>query len=311
MKAVGNDWFEPAMQGSLHAGFERLLCIEEQKLQFVRAIKQAIVSPIPHGPDRLSVLHEDVRNLEKSLRLRLDLLPIDRPQAWFRHSPAKDKSPIAKALHEEPIFARFEESRAASIGHLLPDLWKTKQVACPTYDPTYSIWGRLLLLNKKLQQLNQLGSPFQDIHIDEFPDAVPDELQSPSLAQFCFGLAQRMRHCQRDLETCYALLWSRSETFLLALHRQHMKTKSEERRKQGEEARKDGEERQRTEGRPPRPIDEALRFMNFGRLPAFGDLRQRYRTMAQSLHPDRGGNEERFKALTAHYQVLLKQLQRF
>lgn len=301
MGVVTLDWFEPALQGSgsWAAGLDRLIALEETKLQFVRCLKSALCHPVPHAPDRIALLHQDVKILDQTLQLRLGVLAMDRPQAWFRHSPATERGPFAATVFEEPIFARFDESRASTIRHLLPELWRLQQVNSSGYDPSASLWGRLLQLNKKYAELRQLPHPFHDVCIDEFPDALPDDVSSPALVQFSTLLSQRMRSCQRDLENCFQRLWSRSESFLYALHIQHMSSK----------ARQQGQSGGRSQ-RLSQALSDALHFMNFGAIPSTEDLKQRYRAMAQTLHPDKGGNEERFSLLTQHYQQILQALRR-
>lgn len=315
MVALNLDWFEPATQnlGNLPASLDRLICIEESKLQFARCLRAALCNPVPHGPDRLTAFLQDVRLLQQTLQHRLGILAIDRPQAWFRHSPTQERGPFAVAVFEEPIFSRFDESRAVAIRHLLPELWRKRQASCLEFDPAVSIWGRLLQLNFRLAQLNQLASPFSDVHLDELPEALPDELLTPALQGFAAQLAQRIKTCQKELDLCYEQLWARSESFLYALHIQHLSEKA--RQHQGASSKHSHEgPRHNT---PPPPMDrrlplhvrDALRFMSFGELPNFEDLRSRYRIMAHKYHPDRGGSEDRFKALTQHYKLLLQHLQ--
>jgi|GEM_PF-4462357 hypothetical protein len=310
MRIANQDWFEPALygNGSWTSGLDRVLCIEESKLQFVRCLKSILCNTIPHAPDRITILQQDVKMLEHTLQLRLGILAMDRPQAWFRHSPATERGPFSAAVFEDPIFSRFEESRAVAIRHVLPELWRSRQVSCSEYDPSASLWGRLLLLNKRWAQLNQLPPPFGDVFVDELPEALPDDLSSPALIQFGALLAQKIKACQRDLEVCYQQLWCRSESFLYALHIQHLSHKARKQQSHQQSS------QSRHESRPRSPfsqaVEESLRFMNFGSMPSFTDLKQRYRTMAHHLHPDKGGNEERFKLLTYHYQQLLKFLQR-
>lgn len=307
MSAV--DWFALGLGDDIGAGLKGVLEQEEAKIHFVRALKTALVNPIPHAPDRIRLLHDDVKALDKTLRLRVGMLPLDRPQAWFRASSQseKDKSPIGGIAFHDPIFMAFDEAEAMTLRRLLPAYWQQRVVATDRYDPGLSLWGRLLILNKRLHVLNTMRAPFQDIALDEMPEAIPDALSSPALIQFGTQIAQRIKLCRKDLEASYAFLWSRSESFLYARHLHSMAYKTRT-RPQAED---------REASAPPlakrklSPLEEALLFMSFSRLPSFDDLRQRYRAMAAALHPDRGGCEERFKLLTLHYQALLKQLQRF
>ncbi len=302
------DWFAPALDVPIGAGLDKVLRSEESRLQFVRALKQALANPIPHAPDRISLIQGDIKALDKALRLRVGILPLDRREAWFRSSPNGERSPIASTAMDEPIFMRFDEAQAAQIRLEIPELWRKKLTGTSVFDPGPSIWGRLLTLNKKLAQLGQLPGPFHDIHLEDLPDAIPDEFASPALAQFGTQLAQRYKLCVRDLDTAYQTLWTRSESFLYA---QHVNFKAG--RAGASSSSKAGSSSHAGARRPAplTPMEEALKFMNFSRLPAFDDLRQRYRAMAQVLHPDRGGNEDKFKLLTLHYQAILKQIQRF
>ena len=310
MRASSLDWFEPALQSSVATplALDRVLCIEESKLHFTRCLRVALCHPVPHGPDRIASLSQDIKLLQQTFQQRLGVLAIDRPQAWFRHSSTAERGPFAVSVFEEPVFARFDECRAVAVRHLLPELWRNRQVACSDYDPALSLWGRLLQLNRRLEQINQLPAPFSDVRLDELPEAVPDELQSPALHKFGSQIALRMKTCQRELEGCYEQLWSRSESFLYALHIQYLSNKARQQQKQQEPK----QERRRQGARqevPPSPLNEAMLFMEFRSMPNFEDLRQRYRVMAQALHPDRGGSEERFKQLTLHYKMLLQHLE--
>ncbi|MBC7662052.1 MAG: hypothetical protein H7249_20345 [Chitinophagaceae bacterium] len=300
------DWFAFGLEGTASSGLDKVLRLQETKLQFARALKYALANPIPQAPDRIALIHDDIKSLDKTLRLRVSMLPLDRPQAWFRPGIPAEKSPIASSEHTDPIFMPFEDSHAAVVRLALPEFWRQRIVATDRYDAGFSLWGRLLALNKKLHQLNHLSAPFHDITIDEMPDAIPDELSSPALNAFVTQLCQRLKACQRDLEACYSFLWARSESFLFALHVQYMGGRGKESR-----ADKNAPPPLPHNGRKLSPLEEALRFMNFSRLPNFADLRARYRVMAQALHPDRGGNEDHFKLLSLHYQALLKQSQRF
>jgi hypothetical protein len=220
------------------------------------------------------------------------MLSLDKPQAWFRHSPPTERGPFAAAIHEEPIFIRFDEARASSVRHHIPELWRSKQLRSEGFEPGASLWGRLLGLNRNLARINQLSPPFADLSLDELPEALPDELYSPALHRLCQALAHRMRQSQEELGECYRSLWSHSESFLYSQHLQFMARRARE---------------QRTPSMTP-GLEEALRFMNFRSLPDRTTLRQRYRVLAQTYHPDRGGTKEKFQLLTRHYEYLLQSL---
>ncbi|WP_141734536.1 hypothetical protein [Oligoflexus tunisiensis] len=314
------DWFEPAFQSAttIPLALDRVLCIEESKVHFTRCLRVALCNPVPHGLDRIAALAQDIKLLQQTFQHRLGILAIDRPQAWFRHSSTAERGPFAVAVFEEPVFARFDECRAVAVRHLLPELWRNRQVSCSDYDPALSLWGRLLHLNRRLEQINQLPSPFADVRLDELPEAIPDALQSPALNKFGSQIAQRIKTCQRELESCYEQLWARSESFLYALHIQYLSNKARQQQQQHQDPGRQRRQGARQEPPPPPPpprsqlppvIGEALRFMEFKTLPSFDDLRQRYRVMAHALHPDRGGSEDRFKQLTQHYKRLLQHLE--
>jgi hypothetical protein len=319
MGAPSLDWFEPAFlsAASIPLALDRVLCIEESKVHFTRCLRAALCNPVPHGLDRIAAVNQDIKLLQQTFQHRLGILAIDRPQAWFRHSSTAERGPFAVAVFEEPVFARFDECRAVAVRHLLPELWRNRQVSCTDYDPALSLWGRLLQLNRRLEQINQLPAPFSDVRLDELPEAIPDELQSPALNKFGTQIAQRIKNCQRELDSCYEQLWSRSESFLYALHIQYLSNKARQQQQQHQEPKAKTRQGARQDPPPPPPprshlpqhVGEALRFMEFKALPNFDDLRQRYRVMAHALHPDRGGSEDRFKQLTQHYKRLLQHLE--
>ncbi len=305
------DWFASALDGkeasNVSSGLERLVRQEEMRLLFAKTLKASLANPIPHAPDRIALMLEDIRTLDKTLRLRLNMLPLDRPQAWFRTSPPTDRSPIASTSWHDPIFLAFDEASADSVRRILPILWNEKKLASELYDPGFSLWGRLLKMNVALHRLNTLPSPFPDILLEDLPEAIPDEYQTISLQTFGTHLSSRIKQCQRELKSCYTFLWQRSEPFLASLYVRHLSDMA----KRGQSFGGQFSEKNRESKRRLSPLEEALVFMNFSRLPSLDDLRNRYRSMAQTLHPDRGGSEERFQLLSVHYQALLKQLQRF
>ncbi len=307
------DWFASALDGmegtNVTSGLDRLVREEETRLLFAKAMKSALANPIPHGPDRIALMLEDIRTLDKTLRLRLNMLPLDRPQAWFRTSPPTDRSPIASTSWHDPIFLAFEESSADAVRRALPLLWNEKRLSSELYDPGFSLWGRLLKMNVALQKLNSLPPPFPDILLEDLPDAIPDDYQTPTLEVFGTLLSSRIKQCQRELKACYTFLWQRSEPFLASLYVRHLSDLAK--RGQSFGSRFSGQESEKVPKRKLSPLEEALAFMNFNRLPNIDDLRHRYRSMAQALHPDRGGSEDHFHALSLHYQALLKHLQKF
>jgi len=319
MGASSLDWFEPAFQSaaSIPLALDRVLCIEESKVHFTRCLRAALCNPVPHGLDRIAAVAQDIKLLQQTFQHRLGILAIDRPQAWFRHSSTAERGPFAVSVFEEPVFARFDDCRAVAVRHLLPELWRNRQVACSDYDPALSLWGRLLQLNRRLEQINQMPAPFSDVRLDELPEAVPDELQSPALHRFGSQIALRMKTCQRELDGCYEQLWSRSESFLYALHIQYLSNKARQQQQQHQQHQQEPKQGRRQGARQetpppastPNPVNDAMRFMEFKAMPNFEDLRQRYRVMAHALHPDRGGSEERFKQLSLHYKRLLQHLE--
>ncbi len=252
MVAPSLDWFEPAFlsAASIPLALDRVLCIEESKVHFTRCLRAALCNPVPHGPDRIAALSQDIKLLQQTFQHRLGILAIDRPQAWFRHSSTAERGPFAVAVFEEPVFARFDDCRAVAVRHLLPELWRNRQVSCADYDPALSLWGRLLQLNRRLEQINQLPAPFSDVRLDELPEAIPDELQSPALHKFGSQIAQRMKSCQRELDACYEQLWGRSESFLYALHIQYLSNKARQQQRQHQEA--GARQRQKSDARSDR-----------------------------------------------------------
>ncbi len=303
------DWFDPAVKSShsLQKGLDRVLLQEEAKLQFVRCLKLALAHPVPQSADRLTLLHAEIRRMSLTLQERLGMLTVDRPQAWFRHSPSIERATRATDLYEEPIFLRFEASRASSIRHLLPELWKQRQLSCDVYDPGASLWGRLLGFNRQLARINQLASPFSDIFLEELPEEIPDELRSPALLLFAKQVAELMQACQRELGACFERLWQASEAFLAKQHTQYVAECARQQQEQNEQRR----QRQGADSGKDwasTSLDEALHFMNFRSLPDRDSLRQAYRTLAQRLHPDAGGSAEHFQRLSRHYETILKAL---
>ncbi len=293
-QAPSLDWFQPALHSELSVsqGLDRVLAIEESRVQFVRCLKIALNHQVPGAPDRLAIIQQDIRTLAQTLRHRLGFLSIDKPQAWFRHSPPTERGPFATAILEDPVFLRFDEGRASAVRHHIPELWRSRQMACEAFEPGSSLWGRILGLNRNLARINQLSAPYADLCLDELPEALPDELLSPALQRFCASLSQRMRVCQQELQDCYQALWAQSESFLYAMHLQYMSRRA----------------REQQVPKRSSPVDEALRFMSFTGMPDVTSLRQRYRQLAQTYHPDRGGSAERFQLLTRHYEVIMRAL---
>jgi hypothetical protein len=310
------DWFRPAMasKGRLDECLDRVLHQQEAKLQFIAGLKHNLCHPETSRPDRLTSLRRQVFDFGKTLETRLGLLAFDRPAAWFRPSQEQELGPFPGRVHAEPVFLPFEPLQAKVVQMEIKAAWEQAQPSIRSFnDPaTGCLWTILLELNAAWHGLTPLPEPYHDIRLEELPEALPDDLHSPSLGAFLSRVKEALMACRQDLDGCFQSLWKASDPFLAKQFADACL-----RQRQASQARtgaSDGRyQRGATGTGMARQGDwaAALAFMEFTSLPDKEALRRRYRALARRWHPDcPQGSEEKFKTLNLHYQILLRHIER-
>ena len=169
-----------------------------------------------------------------------------------------------------------------------------------------SLWKSLLTLNFQLEQLDLLGH--LDLRLSELPTKLPAHLESRALRAFLANVRSEILSHRNRLMECYRSLLDASERYWR--HNATVAAQKTNRVKSGEDHVSPMKDRSSTTGRVRFKSSsdiEALRFMGFSDYPTGDDLKQRYHSLALTMHPDRPtGNEQRFKMLTKSYRHLSK-----
>lgn len=298
MALYTDDWFLPASQGrlSVEASLDAVLQREEARLYFVTALKNALVSPDHHLSDSISAIRWKLSDLNKTLDFRLGMLQKDRPQAWFRPCSAAELGPFPAKINFSSLLPQFGPQKARRLRNELIQLWSHKQSSGPLLPQGDYLWSYLLGLNQALNDVCQMGEPYQDLRLDELPEGLPDELISPSLCRYLEKVKNLVNLTSSELNDCFQKFFQVTESFLLSYYQ---KPAQEEFRRQ-------------SYGRTQtlcHNLRASLTFMNFTTPPSLSELKKRYFQLAKLYHPDSShGDAEKFHKLRKHYQKILEEL---
>ena len=292
-----DDWFLPAIQseGTVSDCLTIVARQEEARLYFIKALKKALCSQQGTCSDSINYLRQQVLSVQKSCDLRLGVLSGARPQAWFRPSNATEWGPFPGAVHKESIFIEITPERAKKLRNELISAWQERSSHIPSLPEGNCLWRRLLILNERWATICQLQEPYQDLRLDELPEALPDDLTCRSLEAFLSKVRGAVDLTRGELDRCFQNLFTASEQFLLQYYQPRPQ---------------DGRKSARAQTPQDRVLDRSLEFMSFRHTPDMPDLRKRYLELAKICHPDMSeGDEGRFKDLTFHYKRILKAIQ--
>lgn len=313
-----DDWFLPAMEarGALDHCLDQVVRLQEAKLSLVQGLKKNICAGSRQVPDRITELRRQIYDFAKTLEMRLGILSFDRPAAWFRQSYAHELGPFPGKISQEAIFLPFDPMKAKLLKVELKTAWTQRSETVRSFERedasgSTCLWLILLEFNHRWDKICELPEPFEDLRLDELPEALPDELASKALEAFLQRVRGAIAACREDLDRCFDTLWQASDPFLakqfmLACQKQQAGSYRRS------TYRSHGDFYHHSWSPPGKArnssaqLEEALKFMEFSTLPSREDLRKRYRNLARQYHPDfEGGSEEKFKSLNQYYRTLL------
>ena len=312
-----DDWFLPAIEaeGGVSDCFAAVTASLDVKRNFIKSLRKKLCEFHGKSTDSISELEKKVKEVWDTLHFRIGMLSPDRPGAWFRVNMNQGPGLFNNGVLTEPIFGKYEANAAGLLEESLAKSFHDRTILTMPMDRGGCIWLSLLKLNVSWDELDRLDRPFLGLRLSELPDALPLDLQTPSLIAFLDKVNEAHIRVRENLDSCYEKLMACSKEFW-AFQNQNQKNgagassrKSRFHQQSKSKQAKDGDRARgarRASGRLPSVFDmRALEFMRFDDFPNRQELRQRYLTLANDYHPDKpGGNEERFKQLSQFYSHL-------
>ncbi len=343
------DWFLAAFEteGPVSAGLDAVVAELSSKIDFTRALAARLTVP-GQTLDAVTELGQRVRSLENTLRFRLPLLQVDRPGAWFRPPLARTTGPFSSPVLMEAVIAPVQPADVGRVRECLQKAWsqKSSRMGHAALDGAPNLWRTLLHLSKSLEDLCVLPAPFSPSRLDELPDGLPENLESRPLRAFLVNVRSEILSVRGRITECHRILNEATDRLLTAIAESARASQAEpapsesvhsgsvhsgsaqaghsnSSRKSAsarqntwrqnadevrEEMRRRRQERVQQNLRTPQDLS-ALDFMGFDHWPDQKILRQRYLSLAKTMHPDRpGGNDEKFKMLNKSYEHLASRL---
>lgn len=308
-KSQTTDWFIPAIQsnGSVGESLSAVLELLDEKRRFLNGLIASIAEKSPGAMDAVSDIGQRIRLLDNTLRFRLTILSPERKGAWFRPATATT-GPFKENLMPEPVFSAYNDDFYGRVRSGFSLCWEKRNlVDYPLSAKDPSLWKVLLSLNFELERIETLETGFPKL--SELPIMLPAHLESRSLRAFLTNVRAEILSHRSRLADCYKMLLDASDRYW----RFHATTASQKTTKSAGPNHEKAPLRDRRSPTTPRnrfknsSDIEALKFMGFADYPKSDDLKQRYHSLALTMHPDRPtGNEQRFKMLTKSYKHLSK-----
>lgn len=312
------DWFVSAIvtDGTVGACLNQVLAELRRKESFIAKIKSKISEKEGSNVDAVSEISARISVLENTLKFRLSILSPDRRGAWFRTSSSTASGPFAGSLLLDPVFSAFDESQSLNVRRGLEDCWNKRNLVSYPLKPTETcLWKILLGLNFELHALGDFG---EWPRLEKLPEQLPEDFESRSLRAFLSNVKLEYLSARDRLTNVYQTLLEASDRFwakqMTSTNRYGARNHERDPIYDGYSAAENVREdfrRRRATPTIKRPIGksaqdlEALQFMGFSDFPDEDSLKQRYHSLALSMHPDRqGGNESRFKQLAKSYKHL-------
>ena len=326
------DWFLAAFEteGPVSAALDAVVFELNSKVEFTKVLTSRLTVP-GQTLDAVSDLGQKMRLFENTLRFRLPLLQVDRPGAWFRPPLARTTGPFSSPVLMEAVIASLQPGEVLQVREVLQRAWgqKTARTGHAGIDGTPNLWRTLLHHLRALEDLCVLPAPFADLRLDQLPDGLPEILESRPLRAFLVNVRAEIASVRSRITECYRILFEATDRLLTAIpelpratvseqeksrttSRKSASTKQNSWRENADEVREQmrrrRQERVQQQMRTPEDLS-ALGFMGFDAWPDPKNLRQRYLSLAKTMHPDRpGGNDEKFKMLNRSYEHLAARL---
>ena len=109
------------------------------------------------------------------------------------------------------------EDEARRLRNEIVMLWKERKQSGGMLRQGIYLWSRLLQLNHCWEELVQLSDPFQDLRLDELPEALPDDIASPSLIAYLKRVRALTLKIRDDLDSAFKAFSSQQKNFYWAI----------------------------------------------------------------------------------------------
>jgi len=312
-----HDWFAPAIAKSGTVGdcLDYVIDDLSARHDLIAAIKKNLWEPGRKGDvDALTALGQKVRDLENTLRFRLEMLSPQREAAWFRPLVSEKFGPFQATLLREPVFGRYEFSACGDIKERLRKCWDASSWPGGIFQNNEpSLWTHLLNLKAQWNEIMTLNvhGDLKGARLDQLPDDLPAMFASRFFQAFLLNVRNEAWGSKARLQECFQTLWTASERLWEVQQKRTAKLPPPKPPPEAEELRAEFRQRRQAAKRTPRTASEseALRFLGFNDIPSTGNLKKRYLQLAKRMHPDcQGGSEEAFKMLNKAYNHLAERL---
>lgn len=305
--APSQDWFAPAIQksSSVEDSLSFVMTSLKKKLEFIQKLQANLCELSESDFDAVTDLSRQVRVLKTSLELRLGVLDVDRPGAWFRETLNDNAGPFKQTSLKDPVMQKYDPYDVQNVKSQINTCWRQHKILDHTLMASgMCLWRRLLQCNSKFHQIQHVKVGEDLFNLMAVPAELSAEIDSPILRQFLLNVSTKLSQLRTELNSCYSLLWSKC---ILLWEKQNEDNRT---RPYREHARKTRDEfKRKRESRVLSKKDQrrqnALSFMGFEELPTKEALRAKYLQLAKNYHPDlQGGCEEKFKILSESYREL-------
>lgn len=299
------DWFLPAIQqgGSVVQGFRAVADALTRKSEFIRCLNQNLSAYQGRSTDSITELRRRIREFDNTLTFRLGMLSPERPGAWFRPNMNQGTGPFGASVLSEPILNPYELKDLGGVETALAESYRRRTILpIPFSKKEPCLWLTLLSLNQCWEEVDVLSPPFRHLRISALPEVLPPDFESAALKAFLIRVKTSQQGAREEMDRCYAKLFHACEAFWDLQRASYVREQDKTRRSRGAQQKSP----------PVKKLADirALQFMKFSDFPDPKTLKQRYRALAQELHPDRpGGCADAFHQLRASYSHLAGRIQ--
>ena len=313
--APNRDWFLPAIEhsGGVRDSLGAVTVVLHEKADFIKALQTSLCSYQGKSSDSITELARRVHEFDTTLNFRLGMLVPSRPGAWFRENMNQGAGPFGTSVLSEPVFAHYKPEKVQDLKAKIQRSFLEKKVLTLPFDQVEPcLWLTLLSLNACWAEIDGLGGGFEAMSLSKMPESLPERLKSPALLAFLDKVRESLLDVGKDLDDCYSKLWGAScdfWDFQRSSLKQNRHTRGQRKSHSTRQTREPPNQTGRLDGARSVHDLRALQFMDFVDFPDRKDLRQRYLSLAQKFHPDRGGSEKQFQKLTQSYAHLMNRIE--
>lgn len=308
------DWFAPAVveKGSVGQCLDAVAASLNVRLDLIRQIKSRLVGKTPSSLDRLTSFGKKLDFLETTVSSRCELLRTENPAAWFRSPAAATVGPFQKDHLKHPVFGKYQISDTDLVRHSVERAWYERSLERLKFDHRNTLWGALIHTKCVFYEMITLEGPYEGRTLANVSEVIEASVASASFLAFLAKVTEEVKRVLTRLDKIYEVLWNKCEKFWLSQRSDHEK---QQRESYGEHAkrirdefrsRRNSASEQRVLGKDNfRSEKDALKMFGFSELPDEAVLKRKYRELARKLHPDAGGDSEKFLSLNEAYTTLV------